>query len=250
MNKNFIGFRKYVISFLKSLFASAYPNYMGMEEDRNCEKSNRELENAKINLEKALKSVVDSEGEIKNILKKYFEELPSVLELIKTDVTAGYDGDPAATSEDEIILCYPAFIAISTYRFAHQLYKLNVRIIPRVMSEYAHGKTGIDIHPGAKIGKSFFIDHGTGVVIGETTVIGDNVKLYQNVTLGAKSFVKNDDGSLVKGIKRHPNIGNNVVIYAGATILGGDTYIGDNAIIGGNVFITNSVETCQKVIKK
>lgn len=238
MNKNYIGFRKYVITFLKSLFASAYPNYMGMEEDRNCEKSNRELENAKINLEKALKSVVDSEGEIKNILKKYFEELPFVLELIKTDVTAGYDGDPAATSEDEIILCYPAFIAISTYRFAHQLYKLNVRIIPRVMSEYAHGKTGIDIHPGAKIGKSFFIDHGTGVVIGETTTIGDNVKIYQGVTLGALST---KGGQKLKGKKRHPTIGNNVTIYSNATILGGETIIKDNETVPGNAFIVTSL---------
>jgi serine O-acetyltransferase len=238
MNKNYIGFRKHVITFLKSLFASAYPNYMGMEEDRNCEKSNRELENAKINLEKALKSVVDSEGEIINILKKYFEELPSVLELIKTDVTAGYDGDPAATSEDEVILCYPAFIAISTYRFAHPLYKLHVKIIPRIMTEYAHGKTGIDIHPGAEIGKSFFIDHGTGVVIGETTTIGDNVKIYQGVTLGALST---KGGQKLKGLKRHPGIGNNVTIYSNATILGGETIIKDNETVPGNAFIVTSL---------
>ena len=238
MNKNYIGFRKYVISFLKSLFASAYPNYMGIEGNQKCEKSYNELENAKSNLENALKLVVDNESEIKSIIKKYFDELPSVLGLIKTDVTAGYDGDPAATSEDEIILCYPAFIAISTYRFAHQLYKLNVRIIPRVMSEYAHGKTGIDIHPGAEIGKSFFIDHGTGVVIGETTTIGDNVKIYQGVTLGALST---KGGQKLKGKKRHPTIGNNVTIYSNATILGGETKIKDNETVPGNAFIVTSL---------
>lgn len=248
MNKNYIGFRKNVIVFIKSLFESAFPNFMGEEEDRNCEKSNRMLLLAKEKLEAALRFVDEVNAE--KIMQQYFDEIHKTFEMIRLDVKAGYEGDPAAISEDEVILCYPAFIAIATYRFAHPLYELGVKIVPRVMTEYAHGKTGIDIHPGAKIGKSFFIDHGTGVVIGETTIIGDNVKLYQNVTLGAKSFVKNDDGSLVKGIKRHPNIGNNVVIYAGATILGGDTYIGDNAIIGGNVFITNSVEACQKVIKK
>ncbi|MBO4835095.1 MAG: serine acetyltransferase, partial [Lachnospiraceae bacterium] len=125
---------------------------------------------------------------------------------------------------------------------AHELYLMGYKLVARLMSEHAHGRTGIDIHPGATIGKHFFIDHGTGVVIGETTVIGDNVKLYQHVTLGAKSFDVAEDGSLVKGIKRHPNIGNNVVIYAGATILGGDVYIGDNCVIGGNVWLTHSVE--------
>lgn len=236
--KNYIGFRKNSIKFLKSLFASAYPNYIGEEELRNCEKAQYYFEVAKESLKNALDLVVD---ESEKIVKLYFDNLTNILSLIALDVKAGYDGDPAATSCDEIILCYPAFIAIGTYRFAHPLYEMGVKILPRLMTEYAHGKTGIDIHPGAKIGKSFFIDHGTGVVIGETTVIGDNVKLYQNVTLGAKSFSKNEDGSLVKGIKRHPNIGNNVVIYAGATILGGDTVIGDNVVISGNSWITKSV---------
>ena len=246
-NRNYIGFRKNVIKFLKSLFASAYPNYMGEEENRNCDKSNNSLEIAKESLKLALKALSNDSDKI---IKEYFDRLPDIIHAIKLDVEAGYAGDPAATSEDEVILCYPAFIAIGTYRFAHPLYEMGIEIIPRVMSEYAHGNTGIDIHPGAKIGKSFFIDHGTGVVIGETTVIGDNVKLYQNVTLGSKSFSKNADGSLVKGIKRHPNIGNNVVIYAGATILGGDTYIGDNAVIGGNTWIVNSVDANEKVIRK
>ena len=236
--KNYINFRKNSINFLKNLFSSAYPNYIGEEVTKKCEKSQYFLEKSKENLKLALGFIVD-DSDI--IIKKYFDNLPNILSLIKLDVTAGYVGDPAATSEEEIILCYPAFIAIGTYRFAHPLYEMGVKILPRLMAEYAHGKTGIDIHPGAKIGKSFFIDHGTGVVIGETTVIGDNVKIYQNVTLGAKSFSKNEDGSLVKGMKRHPNVGNNVVIYAGATILGGDTFIGDNVVIGGNSWITKSV---------
>ena len=146
------------------------------------------------------------------------------------------------------MLAYPAFEAISIFRIAHELYLMKVPMLPRMMTEYAHSLTGIDIHPGAVIGPYFFIDHGTGVVIGETTVIGEHVKLYQGVTLGAKSFAVQSDGTLVKGNKRHPNIGSNVVIYAGATILGGDTYIGDNCVIGGNVWLTHSVEPGKRVL--
>lgn len=146
------------------------------------------------------------------------------------------------------MLAYPAFEAISTFRVAHELYMLGVPLLPRMMTEHAHSLTGIDIHPGATIGRYFFIDHGTGVVIGETTVIGEHVKLYQGVTLGARSFEVGRDGALVKGNKRHPNIGNNVVIYAGATILGGGVYIGDNCVIGGNVWLTQSVEAGKTVV--
>jgi serine O-acetyltransferase len=172
----------------------------------------------------------------------FLHQIPKIREYIETDIQAAYDGDPAAFSKVEIVLSYPAFEAISIYRPAHELYDLGLPLLPRIMTEFAHKKTGIDIHPGATIGKSFFIDHGTGVVIGETCVVGENVKLYQGVTLGAKSFEKDENGNPVKGIKRHPNIGNNVVIYAGATILGGDTYIGDNCVIGGNVWLTHSVD--------
>ncbi len=182
------------------------------------------------------------EEDAKDVAENLLAKVPDIYLMIQKDVIAGYKGDPAAKNVDEIILAYPAFIAIGTHRVAHELYKMGETLAARLMSEYAHRKTGIDIHPGATIGESFFIDHGTGVVIGETTTIGDNVKLYQHVTLGAKSFPVNEDGSLVKGIKRHPNIGNNVVIYAGATILGGDVTIGDNAVIGGNVWLTHSVE--------
>ena len=167
-----------------------------------------------------------------------------------TDLLAAYAGDPAARSLDEVILCYPAFTAISTYRLAHILYREGVPLLPRMMTEYAHRLTGIDIHPGAVIGDSFFIDHGTGVVIGETTTIGTNVKLYQHVTLGAKSFEVGEGGTLVKGIKRHPDIGDRVVIYSGATILGGETQIGSDCIIGGSVWLTQSVPAGKMVLAR
>ena len=168
------------------------------------------------------------------------KQLPKVRELLKGDVAAAYDGDPAAKSYEEIVISYPCIIAIATYRIAHELYLKEVPLVPRIMTEYAHTKTGIDIHPGAKIGKSFFIDHGTGVVIGETTIIGDNVKIYQGATLGALSFPKDERGRIIKGGKRHPTIEDNVTIYAEATILG-NVVIGKGAVIGGNVWIKESV---------
>jgi len=174
--------------------------------------------------------------------------LPSIRSELDTDIQAAYEGDPAATGTDEIILAYPAFEAVSIFRIAHKLYAMGVPVLPRMMTEYAHRITGIDIHPGATIGRYFFIDHGTGVVIGETTTIGDHVKIYQGVTLGAKSFELDPDGNPIKGIKRHPDIGNHVVIYAGATILGGRTVIGDNCIIGGNVWLTRSVPAGETVL--
>jgi serine O-acetyltransferase len=171
----------------------------------------------------------------------FAERLPEVKRLLLLDVEALYEGDPAASCREEVMVTYPGFRAISIYRIAHELYVLRVPLIPRIMTEYAHEKTGIDIHPGATVGEFFFIDHGTGIVIGETTVIGNHVKLYQGVTLGAKSFELDENGNPVKNIKRHPNIGNHVVIYANATILGGDTVIGDNCVIGGNTWLTRSV---------
>ncbi|MCR4675748.1 MAG: serine acetyltransferase [Sphaerochaetaceae bacterium] len=175
---------------------------------------------------------------------------PSIARVLQTDINAAYTGDPAANSMGEVALAYPSFPAICFYRIAHALYLEKVPLIPRIMTEYGHELTGIDIHPGAEIGEYFFIDHGTGVVIGETTTIGSHVKIYQHVTLGAKSFKVKDDGSLVKGIKRHPDIGSNVIIYAGATILGGETKIGDNCVIGGNVWLTKSVEAGTTVVSK
>ena len=181
------------------------------------------------------------------ITADFIASLPDIAAVLKTDVQAAYDGDPAAKCHEEIMLSYPAFEAISIYRLAHRLVELGVPLLPRMMTEYAHQMTGIDIHPGATIGPSFFIDHGTGVVIGETCVIGRNVKLYQGVTLGAKSFEADENGNPVKGIKRHPNIGDNVVIYADATILGGNTFVGDNCVVGGNVWLTHSVDAGMSV---
>ena len=187
----------------------------------------------------------------KDLVAAFLARLPEVKRLVQTDVQAAYEGDPAATSPMEVVMAYPGLYAVSIHRLAHELYNFKVPIIPRIMSEIAHSRTGIDIHPGATIGERFFIDHGTGVVIGETTVIGRNVKLYQGVTLGAKSFQKDPEtGALVKGIKRHPNVEDNVVIYAGATILGGDTTIGHDSEIGGSVWIIKSVPPNSRVYNK
>ena len=177
----------------------------------------------------------------RQITLDYLENLPTIRFLLRKDIQAAFEGDPAATNSDEIILCYPGVLAIAVHRLAHPLYLLGVPLIPRMMSEWAHHRTGVDIHPGARIGARFFIDHGTGVVIGATCVIGENVKIYQSVTLGALSFPRKKDGTLVKGGRRHPTIGDGVTIYANATILGGDTYIGENAVIGGGAWITSSV---------
>ena len=184
----------------------------------------------------------DSEAAAEEICAAFTERLPEVKRLLLLDVEALYEGDPAAVSREEVMISYPGFRAITIYRIAHELYLLKAPLIPRIMTEYAHERTGIDIHPGATVGEYFFIDHGTGIVVGETTTIGDHVKLYQGVTLGAKSFELDENGNPVKSIKRHPDIGNHVVIYANATILGGDTVIGDGCVIGGNTWLTRSVK--------
>ncbi|MCR5046270.1 MAG: serine acetyltransferase [Treponema sp.] len=194
----------------------------------------------------ALKKVPENQGRSESGLREralfvtheFFDRLPRVRELLETDLQAAFDGDPAAFDKTEIILSYPGFFAITVNRLAHELFVLGVPLIPRIMTEYAHSRTGIDIHPGAVLGKYFFIDHGTGIVIGETTVIGDHVKVYQGVTLGALST---NGGQQLKGVKRHPTIEDNVTIYSGASILGGDTVIGSNSVIGGNTFVTKSV---------
>ena len=173
--------------------------------------------------------------------ERFIHKLPEVKRVLLTDIEAIYNGDPAATSYEEIILCYPGFYGAMIYRLAHELYLLKLPLLPRIMTEYAHQKTGIDIHAGASIGEYFCIDHGTGVVIGETARLGKHVKLYQGVTIGARSFELDEQGNPVKGVKRHPDIGDHVVIYANATILGGDTVIGERSVIGGNAWITQSV---------
>ncbi len=183
----------------------------------------------------------------REVVTELFERLPDVSDRVAEDVQAAYDGDPAAQGFDELILAYPGVKAAFTYRIAHELHRLGVRLIPRIMTEFAHNETGVDIHPGATIGRSFFIDHGTGVVIGETTTIGDRVKIYQGVTLGALSFPKNEHGELIRGVKRHPTVEDDVVIYAGATILGGATVIGRGSVIGGSVWLTTSVPAFTRV---
>ncbi|MBR2802809.1 MAG: serine acetyltransferase [Erysipelotrichaceae bacterium] len=182
-----------------------------------------------------------------NAVEAYLSKLPEVKRLLLTDIQAMYDGDPAARSKAEIILCYPGFYAILDYRIAHILYELDIPYIPRVMTEHAHSKTGIDIHPGAQIGEYFCIDHGTGIVIGETATIGKNVKLYQGVTIGAKSFEMDENGHPVKGGKRHPDLGDDVVVYANATILGGDTRVGKGSVIGANVWLIHSVDDDSRI---
>lgn len=181
------------------------------------------------------------------ICADFFKKLPHLQQMLLKDVQAGFDGDPAAQSKEEIIFCYPGFYAIYIYRVAHELYKQKVPFIPRIMTEYAHSSTGIDINPGATIGEYFFIDHGTGVVIGETTVIGNHVKLYQGVTLGALST---RGGQQLMGVKRHPTVCDNVTIYSGASVLGGETVIGENTTISGGTFITESVPANSRVQAK
>jgi serine O-acetyltransferase len=189
----------------------------------------------------------DDLGWSEGVVKAVFAQIPRVREQLSLDVQAAFRGDPAAKSIEEVVFSYPVVQAITTHRFAHELYARAVPMVPRMMAEHAHNLTGIEIHPGAKIGKRFFIDHGTGVVIGETAVIGDDVKLYQGVTLGALSLPRDASGAVIRETKRHPTIENGVTIYAGATILGGATVIGENAVIGSNTWITESVPANTRV---
>ena len=255
--------KKVVIEVLEDLFAVLFPGYLGKED---VTKTNikyflsttlasvyTRLTNE---VEKSLKYICRKITECPHdvcqkraqvVVREILETIPEIRSLTSGDVEAAYNGDPAAVSVEEVILSYPCVLAIATYRIAHELYLRGVPLIPRIMSEHVHSLTGVDIHPGAKIGKNFFIDHGTGVVIGETAEIGDNVKLYQGVTLGALSFPKDEKGQIIKGIKRHPTVGNNVVIYSGATLLGPDAIVGDNVIIGGNVWVISPVVPGTKI---
>ena len=186
----------------------------------------------------------EAEEQSQQLCLQFFRQIPELRAIVQTDVQAAFDGDPAATSKDEVIFCYPGLFAITVYRLAQILDTLNVPLLPRIMTEYAHSTTGIDIHPGATIGRYFFIDHGTGIVIGETTIIGDHVKIYQGVTLGG---LTTRGGQSLKGTKRHPTIEDNVTIYAGASVLGGCTVIGRDSVIGANSFITKSIPPCTTV---
>lgn len=240
--------RKEVIKVIKDLQSLLFPNYFKHSEGSENVLSQTELLlNIYSRLSVQIKGAYAFGGTPmsktpEEICDIFVKKLPYVKEMLIKDIEALYEGDPAAKCREEVLICYPGFYAISIYRVAHELYILGVPLIPRIMTEFAHEKTGIDIHAGATVGEYFFIDHGTGIVIGETTTIGRHVKIYQGVTLGAKSFEVDENGNPVKNIKRHPDIGNNVVIYANATILGGNTKIGDNCIIGGNTWLTHSVE--------
>ncbi len=247
-----------IIDILSSLRKIIFPGYFRNNNIKVCTLRNNIsmlIEDVMFRLKKQIALVMGGEecndediiNKANAVTLEFIKRLRKIRQLIATDVKAAYDGDPAAFSKDEIIYSYPGLFATLVNRIAHELYLLNVPIIPRMMTEYAHSVTGIDIHPGASIGNYFFIDHGTGIVIGETTTIGNNVKIYQGVTLGALST---RGGQALKSKKRHPTIGDNVTIYSGASILGGDTYIGKDSVIGGNAFITRSVPDGAKVSVK
>ena len=246
-----------IIDLVKELQRVMFPGYFGTENTAyvsldnfaGCslaviyEKMNKQIRTA-LAYTNDKKNEQDIREQAESLTRTFIERLPYIQEMLWKDVEAEYDGDPAANSKEEIIFCYPGIFAIFVYRIAHELYELQVPFIPRIMTEYAHGETGIDINPGAKIGEYFFIDHGTGIVIGETTVIGNHVKIYQGVTLGALSTQK---GQGLSGVKRHPTIEDNVVIYANTTILGGETVVGQNSVVAGNTFVVNSIPRDTKV---
>jgi serine O-acetyltransferase len=246
---------------VKSLFKVVYPGYFRDKTYKIYNPTNSFaviIEDAFYHLNKQVTLALDyrkgesltkeqKEEESYRICKVFFSKIPKIREHVETDLLATLDGDPAAGNYEEIVLSYPGITAITTYRLAHELYVEKVPVLPRLMTEYAHSLTGIDIHPGATIGKYFFIDHGTGIVVGETSIIGENVKIYQGVTIGALST---RGGQTLSGKKRHPTICDNVTIYANASILGGETVIGENAVIGGNTFITRSIAPNTKVNMK
>ncbi len=243
-NTVIIPSRDKVAGIVERMLHVLFPAYFGRE---NCENDNNICLFSLFNDVKCqISAAFALEGgecsvDTETLAEEILCSLPDIQQSLYRDVEAIFEGDPAARGREEVFLSYPGFFAIAVYRVAHEFYRHGIPYLPRMMTEYAHGKTGIDIHPGATIGAYFFIDHGTGIVIGETTVIGEHVKLYQGVTLGAKSFELDENGNPVKGIKRHPNIGNGVIIYANATILGGRTTVGDGSVIGGNVWLTHSV---------
>jgi len=247
--------RDAMIDIIEKLRRIVFPGYF---KDKNYQIYNAKhnlsmlIEDVMFNLNRQVALVFQNRGEseeaaqahAQDVCVEFFNQIPQVRAMVQTDLQAAYEGDPAATGMAEIIFAYPGLFAIMVYRLAHVLYTLNVPILPRMMTEHAHSITGIDIHPGATIGKFFFIDHGTGIVVGETTVIGENVKIYQGVTLGALST---RGGQSLRGKRRHPTIEDNVTIYAGASVLGGDTVIGQGCVIGSNAFITKSVAPCTTV---
>lgn len=251
-NKLPLPSRDAIVSIVEDLRAVLFPGYFGPSEltaDTVAFHMGSTLDRIRRNLREQIRrgfcfgcdgTTTDCEGRSESGIRRFLERLPEVRRRLATDVQVAYEGDPAATSPHEAIFCYPGVLAITNYRLAHELYRLGVPLIPRIVTEHAHSITGIDIHPGATIGESFFIDHGTGVVIGETCEIGNRVRLYQGVTLGAKSFPLDENGNPIKGIKRHPVVEDDVIIYSEATLLGRVT-IGRGSVIGGNVWLTRDV---------
>ncbi|MBW1807444.1 MAG: serine acetyltransferase [Deltaproteobacteria bacterium] len=253
--------REALVEITESLRSVLFPGYFGTSELNDESERfyvgatlDRVLRSLRIQVKRGMCFVCDREEpdcpqceeKAKSITGEFLSSLPEVRRVLATDVQAAYEGDPAANTPDEAILCYPGILAITNFRLAHELHKLDIPLLPRIITEYAHSLTGIDIHPGASISEYFFIDHGTGVVIGETSVIGKRVRLYQGVTLGAKSFPLDKDGNPIKGIARHPVVEDDVIIYGGATILGRIT-IGRGSTIGGNIWLTHNVPPGSRV---
>lgn len=247
--------RQAIVAILDDLFDLLYPGYFRRQNlhsgnilyhagdlidglyDQLCEQIGRAMRLGRPTTEDAVVEVLAPQKAM-----SFLERLPHLQRLLDEDVQAAYDGDPAATSLEEIVFCYPGLFAVTTQRLAHELLRLDVPLIPRIMTEHAHASTGIDIHPAAQLGRQFFIDHGTGVVIGATCIIGDRVRIYQGVTLGALSLPRDEQGELVRTTKRHPTLEDDVVVYANATVLGGQTVVGHHSVVGSNVWLTHSVE--------
>ncbi|MBI2390475.1 MAG: serine acetyltransferase [Deltaproteobacteria bacterium] len=267
INKRYLPSRDEAIAIVQLLLQLMYPGYFGRQDltDENVgyhvgvllstvsEKLERQIElclcyRDEAVAERADVTVCRSEG--RGLAREFLDRLPALRALLLEDVQAAYDGDPAALNADEIILAYPGLLAVTVYRIAHELHQLGVPMMPRIMTEWAHTHTGADIHPGATIGRAFFLDHATGAVIGETTVIGDRVKLYQGVTLGALSIARDERGRVIRGTKRHPTVEDDVTIYANATVLGGKTTVGRAALVGGGVFLTRTVPPGARVAGK
>lgn len=266
INKRFLPSRREAIEVVQLLLQLFYPGYFGREDLSDDDvgyhvgvllSTLREKLETQIELclcyrgeEQGKADVQRCRSEGRNTTRKFLDRLPDVRAMLLEDVQAAFDGDPAALNLDEVILAYPGVLAVTVYRIAHELFQLGVPMMPRIMTEWAHGKTGADIHPGAHIGRSFFLDHATGAVVGETTVIGDRVKLYQGVTLGALSIARDARGRVIRGTKRHPTVEDDVTIYANATVLGGKTTLGQGSVVGGGVFLTRDVPRGGRVALK
>jgi serine O-acetyltransferase len=262
VNRRFLPSRDEILEIVQLLFQLFYPGYVGRQDltDEDLAYHVGTLvstlrEKLVRQVETCLCFAAESEGEAsrpcageaRRVATEFLDRLPAIRDALILDVQAAYDGDPAAESLDEVILAYPGFLAITVHRVAHELHGMGVPLMPRIMSEWAHSHSGADIHPGARIGRSFFIDHSTGVVVGETTQIGANVKLYQGVTLGALSIPRDERGRVIRDTKRHPTVRDGVTIYANATVLGGQTVVGADSVVGGSVFVTQSVPASTRV---